>query len=121
MPREIELQFKNDDYFSKKKVENKPKNVNLFSNAKEENIKEAVKFNSANGTKTSQAEINKSNSFEDKSTNKGNDLHNLINGKSKNDKIEDKNVNKEEKYNESDFTFHNCKYIINHKNIIFFR
>ena len=111
MPMEIELKFKNDDYFSKKKTEAKSKNVDLLSSSsKDENVNEPVKFNSANG-KAAAGQVknnNKSDSFEDKKANKGNDLHNLINGGSEKSESENKKkVNKEEKDNDLEFTFHN--------------
>lgn len=117
MPKETELKFKNDDYFSKKKSEAKPKNVDLFASAKDENINDNTKFNSANSAKAAAAakdannnNNNKSNSYEDKKVNKGNDLHNLINGgssaKAESENI-NKKVNKDDKNDDSEFTFHN--------------
>ena len=115
VPKEIELKFKNDDYFSKKKTEIKPKNVDLLaSGAKDENVIDNSKFNSANSTKAAAEKdgnnINhKSNSCGEKKDNKGNDLHNLINGGSSKAEIENKKVIKEDKNNDLEFTFHNRK------------
>jgi len=116
MPKEIELKFKNDDYFSKKNVENRPKNVDLLTSIKEESVNEAAKINPANVVKAGQVAHNKSGSVEDKSTNKRNDLHNLINGSSKNEN-ENKKASKEES-NDLEFTFHNG-IIVNNIFVIF--
>lgn len=111
MPKETELKFKNDDYFSKKKTEVKPKNVDLFASSKDESSSDAAKFNSASSGKAGQTATNKSNSFEDKNANKGNDLHNLINGGSTKAETENKKVNKEDNSNDLEFTFPNRKFI----------
>lgn len=105
MPKNIGLKFKNDDYFSKKKNENKPKNVDMFSSSEDSNVNQANdvgKFNSSNGTKAAESSKQKTNSFEDKA----NDLHNLINGNKKTEN-ENKKVNKEDQdVNDLGFTFH---------------
>jgi len=86
MPKQTELKFKNDDYFFKKKAEIKPKNVDLFASSKDDNINETSKVNpAANGSKAAAQVGNKNNSKqipleENKNTNRGNDLHNLISG-----------------------------------------
>ncbi len=107
MPKETELKFKNDDYFSKKKTEPKPKNVDLFASPKDEGSNDSAKFNSSNSGKAGQVGNQKSNSFEEKNTNKGNDLHNLISGGNAKPENENKKVVKEEKDSDLEFTFHN--------------
>jgi len=95
IPKNINLKFKHDDYFSKKKAENKNinKNTDLFSSSKEDdtnNVNETNKFNSiGNNTKpSSEKGNNKSNSIEDKNLtkNKSNNPNDLINETSKKEK-----------------------------------
>lgn len=102
MPKGINLKFKNDEYFVKKKTEVKEKkqnNPDLFSN-EESNI-DVSKFNSA-GIPNSADNLNKkTNSFEVKNNKPTNiDLNNLISGNTNNPNTEnDNNSSKENKTN----------------------
>ena len=102
MPKGINLKFKNDEYFSKKKTEVKEKkqnNPDLFSN--EENNIDVGKFNSAGIPNTADNLNKKTNSFEVKNNKQTNiDLNNLISGNIINPNTEnDNDSSKENKTN----------------------